>query len=353
MKNRMLSHVFDLDQVLDVVKQWRALELKIGFTCGAFDLLHAGHVDYLQKAKTLCDRLVVAVNSDRSVGAYKDPLRPINFEHHRTAVVAALECVDAVVLMDDLRPDLLIRRLQPDVYIKGGDYQVERLRSAPLVEAYGGNSVIIPTSHHVSTTQIIKRIETLALHAHPSTAATNAGKPIVFLDRDGTLIENVPFIRSPSLVELRSGVGEGLRLLQDRGFLLVVITNQQGIGLGYLTYQEFVSINSQMLKLLSHYGVRIARFYFCPHSVPDDCGCRKPKTLLVEQALAHFCSRSDRSFFIGDSISDVICAKRSGCNPILLGDGSSCEGAFSAVDFQQAVAHILSCSPFTKTYDEN
>ena len=338
--------VSSLDQLMSLVSEWRTAGLSVGFTCGAFDLLHTGHVDYLQRARALCDRLVVAVNTDRSIRAYKDPLRPVNAETHRIAVVSALACVDAAIPLDDLRPEFLITSLKPDFYIKGGDYQIQQLRSASLVESYGGKCVVIPVIHEVSTTQMIRRIQALAAYAKPDAASTNLGKPIVFLDRDGTIIQNVPFINSPSRVQLLPGVGESLRALQDKGFLLVVITNQQGIGLGYFNYDEFVGVNSQMLKLLSEYGVQISRFYFCPHSLSDGCRCRKPGTKLIEDALAYFGSRAADCFSIGDSPSDVACAERSGCKAILLNRNTQSDADFTAASFAEAVDYILHSSSF-------
>ena len=103
---------------------------RIGFTCGSFDLLHAGHVQYLGAAREFCDRLIVAVNSDASIFRYKSKLRPVVPERERMYVVAGLAAVDAVTLMDDDRPLSLLLRWKPDLYIKGGDYSPEALRSA-------------------------------------------------------------------------------------------------------------------------------------------------------------------------------------------------------------------------------
>src|SRR5260370_15639125 len=98
----------------------KATGRRIGFTCGSFDLLHAGHVKYLAAARALCDRLMVAVNSDESVRRYKNPLRPVNPEDQRMYAVAGLEPVDAVTRLDDDRPLALLERWKPHVYIKGG-----------------------------------------------------------------------------------------------------------------------------------------------------------------------------------------------------------------------------------------
>ena len=120
------------------VAEQRAAGLKIGFTCGAFDIMHAGHAQYLGAARAACDRLLVAVNSDESVQRYKNPLRPVNPWQNRAYVVSAMRSVDAVTVLDEDRPLPLILRWKPDFYIKGGDYKTGSLRSSSVVEEYGG-----------------------------------------------------------------------------------------------------------------------------------------------------------------------------------------------------------------------
>jgi rfaE bifunctional protein nucleotidyltransferase chain/domain len=337
----LMSTICSLDQLGIQVAQWRAANLSIGFTCGAFDLLHAGHVDYLARARNLCDRLIVAVNSDDSVRSYKGSLRPINCEQHRIAVIATLSVVDAAILMRESHPESLIKILRPDLYIKGGDYQISQLKSAPVVEGYGGRCVVIPVTHEVSTTKIAARIQQLGLYAEPEPSRRTGDWPVVFLDRDGTLIRNVPFLNSPSKVELLPGVGEGLRKLQDQGFRLVVVTNQQGLGLGYFDYETFVQINSRMFELLSPYGIKISRFYFCPHSSAENCECRKPGTKLIALALAYFGARPEQCFFIGDSDADMMCARRAGCHGILVGRSAGAASHVSVTSFRAAVDHVL------------
>lgn len=313
-----MSKIVDLHQLSALRAEWRAAGLKTGFTCGSFDLLHAGHLHYLTKARNHCDKLIVAVNSDHSVRSYKDPSRPVIAEQNRVALVAALEVVDAVTLMQETRPAGLIETLRPDLYIKGGDYQIHQLRSAPLVASYGGECVVIPVEHEISTTAILARIREIAAYAKPETVRRRAGSPIVFLDRDGTLIENVHFLNSTSRVKLLPGVGDGLRMLQDHGFLLVIVTNQQGIGLGYFNYDDFVSTNTEMLRQFSPFGVKISKFYYCPHSVSDECACRKPGSRLIERALADYGATAHECYLIGDSESDVIAAEAAGCKGILV-----------------------------------
>ena len=129
------------------------------FTNGVFDVLHRGHVSYLQQARALGAALVVAVNSDASARQLgKGPDRPLNNEMDRALVIAALQAVDHVVLFDEATPCEMIERIQPDVYVKGGDYDVDRLRETELVRSWGGRAVAIPFVDGYSTTRLVERI---------------------------------------------------------------------------------------------------------------------------------------------------------------------------------------------------
>jgi len=129
------------------------------FTNGVFDLLHAGHVEYLARARSLGEMLVVGVNGDVSVrGLGKGPGRPVNRENDRAMVVAALECVDAVCLFDEDTPAKLIEELMPDVLVKGGDYELAAVVGRDVVERGGGRVELIDLVSGHSTTGIIRRI---------------------------------------------------------------------------------------------------------------------------------------------------------------------------------------------------
>ena len=129
------------------------------FTNGVFDVLHRGHVTYLQQARALGAALVVAVNSDASARQLgKGPDRPLNNEMDRALVIAALQAVDHVVLFDEPTPCEMIERIRPDVYVKGGDYDVDRLRETELVRSWGGRAVAIPFVDGYSTTRLVERI---------------------------------------------------------------------------------------------------------------------------------------------------------------------------------------------------
>lgn len=137
----------------------------VAWTNGTFDLLHPGHVSSLQQARQLADVLVVGVNSDRSVKAYKGPSRPILNEHERATLLAALECVDYVIIFDEDTPAESLARLKPDIHCKGAEYAPPHGRPVPeraVVEGYGGRIEYLPLVSGVSTTDVLKRIQSVS-----------------------------------------------------------------------------------------------------------------------------------------------------------------------------------------------
>ncbi|MEP6769548.1 MAG: adenylyltransferase/cytidyltransferase family protein [Acidobacteriota bacterium] len=145
-------------ELLAMAGEQRAAGRRIVFANGAFDLLHAGHVRYLEAAKREGDWLAVGVNSDRSVRAAKGDGRPIIPERERAEIVAALRCVDAVVLFDEDSPAELLGAFHPDVHAKGTDYRVETVPERGVVAAYGGKTVIVGDPKEHATTDLIERI---------------------------------------------------------------------------------------------------------------------------------------------------------------------------------------------------
>ena len=146
---------------LALVQRLRAAGQKIVFTNGVFDLLHVGHLRYLQHARELGDALLVGVNSDRSVGLIKGPDRPINSEAERAEVLEALACVEAVVIFDEATPREVIAALQPDVLVKGADWAEDAIVGRDIVEARGGRVVRVAIEPGHSTTTIVDRIRRL------------------------------------------------------------------------------------------------------------------------------------------------------------------------------------------------
>jgi D-beta-D-heptose 7-phosphate kinase / D-beta-D-heptose 1-phosphate adenosyltransferase len=149
--------VFDWRELDERLAAWRAQDLRIGFTNGVFDLLHPGHIKVLAQARAACDRLVVGLNSDASVRRLKGSGRPIQTEHARAEVLAGLEAVDLVVVFEQNTPRELIRHVRPTVLVKGGDYRRDQVVGRDIVEAQGGEVILVDTVPGFSTTRIVER----------------------------------------------------------------------------------------------------------------------------------------------------------------------------------------------------
>lgn len=146
------------EQLIQAIEGARANGERVVFTNGCFDIIHAGHVGYLDEARKQGDRLVVALNSDASVRRLKGQGRPINPVDRRMAVLAGLESVDWVVSFDDDTPERLLRRIKPDVLVKGGDYRADQIVGGTIVKANGGNVKVLRFFENCSTTSIVNRI---------------------------------------------------------------------------------------------------------------------------------------------------------------------------------------------------
>lgn len=152
------SKIVSMDQLASKAHE---LPHPIVMTNGVFDLLHRGHVTYLAQARSLGQSLVVAVNSDASVKMLgKGDDRPINHDENRAAVLAALQSVDLVVIFEDKVPLKAVELAHPDIYVKGGDYQISDLPEARLVSTWGGKTVTVSFEHQLSTTATLKKIQT-------------------------------------------------------------------------------------------------------------------------------------------------------------------------------------------------
>ncbi len=153
-----LTHkIMPLALASDQRANWQREGMRVGFTNGCFDIMHAGHVTLLNDAKAQCDKLIVAINTDASVKRLKGETRPVNAEHDRALLLSAIAAVDAVVLFDDDTPLATLTALKPDVLMKGADYTKEQVVGGELVESYGGKVVLLPLKEGYSTTGIIAR----------------------------------------------------------------------------------------------------------------------------------------------------------------------------------------------------
>jgi rfaE bifunctional protein nucleotidyltransferase chain/domain len=151
--------ITDLATALGRIADWKAAGEKIVFTNGCFDILHLGHVDYLEKARGLADRLVLGLNTDASIRRLKGEGRPVVSEYARGRVMAALWCVDLVIPFEDNTPIRLIEAVKPDILVKGDDYTFENIIGADFVISTGGKVQTIPLVKGYSTTHIITKIK--------------------------------------------------------------------------------------------------------------------------------------------------------------------------------------------------
>jgi D-glycero-beta-D-manno-heptose 1-phosphate adenylyltransferase len=153
-----MAKILSLDQLRTEREGLRRLGRRVVFTNGCFDLIHPGHIRYLQEARRLGDALIVALNSDRSVRELKGEKRPILNQNERAEVMAALNCVEYVTIFDDPTPREIIAALLPEVLVKGGDWDLDRIVGRDEVEAAGGEVLSLPFIEGCSTTDLIERI---------------------------------------------------------------------------------------------------------------------------------------------------------------------------------------------------
>ena len=153
------SRLFELVPLVRLCNVWRLKSDRIVFTNGVFDILHRGHVEYLEEAAALGDRLVVGLNSDTSVQRLgKGPDRPLNDQYSRALILAALRCVDAIVIFEQDTPLELVAAIRPDVLVKGGDWKPEQIMGSDVLKAYGGEVRSLKLVDGFSTTALVERI---------------------------------------------------------------------------------------------------------------------------------------------------------------------------------------------------
>lgn len=143
----------------------------------------------------------------------------------------------------------------------------------------------------------------------------------ILLDRDGTINVDYGYVHETTKFKFIDGVIEGLKILDDLGFLLIIITNQSGIGRGYFSFDDYNKLNNYMLKSLKDNGINISKVYMCPHTDKDNCDCRKPKLELFYKAINEFNIDINRSFVIGDNERDLAICENENITGILLTDG--------------------------------
>ncbi|MEN0057678.1 MAG: D-glycero-beta-D-manno-heptose 1-phosphate adenylyltransferase [Bdellovibrio sp.] len=154
-----MGQVSDFTQIESHLAPLRKQGKKIVFTNGCFDLLHVGHIRYLQEARAQGDILVVGVNADASVRRLKGPTRPVQIEADRAEILAALKAVDFTVIFTEDTPENLIHKIRPDILVKGGDWKIDQIVGAPFVQSYGGQVLSLQFVNGKSTTRLIEKAQ--------------------------------------------------------------------------------------------------------------------------------------------------------------------------------------------------
>jgi D-glycero-D-manno-heptose 1,7-bisphosphate phosphatase len=178
----------------------------------------------------------------------------------------------------------------------------------------------------------------------------------VFIDKDGTLIPDLPYNVDTSLISLQDGAVDGLKLLQSAGFLLIIISNQAGVAYGYFKEADILQVEQKLKELLLPEGIRLDGFFYCPHHPQGKiegysirCSCRKPEAGMIFKAAEKFSLDLSRSWMIGDILNDVEAGHNAGCKSILIDNGNETEWVmnekrkpdFTAADIKEAALHIL------------
>ncbi len=338
----------------DIAARIAELPKPVVFTNGVFDVLHRGHVSYLHAARQLGGSLVVAVNSDASARMLgKGPDRPLNKDIDRAAVLAGLASVSLVTFFDERTPVELIQEVRPDLYVKGGDYDMEALEETRLVRSWGGEALAIPFVDGFSTTSLVQRIRAgqaadAVAAQHPS--ALISPRKAAFLDRDGVINLDRAYVHRWDEFEFVPGAVDAMRRLREAGYVLIVVTNQSGLARGMYTEAQFQELTRRMREALAAAGADVEAVYHCPHhpkgKVPElavDCDCRKPEPgMILQAAREHGLSLAD-SFMVGDKPSDIEAARAAGLGRAYIVQSDNEESTDGLAGADAAYADLAAC----------
>lgn len=324
-----------------------ALPRPIVFTNGVFDVLHRGHVNYLHQAAALGGSLIVAVNSDSSARMLgKGPDRPLNRADDRAAVLAGLASVALVTFFDERTPVELIQEIRPDLYVKGGDYDMETLEETRVVRSWGGDALAIPFVDGYSTTALVKRIRA----GDGAGASAAAPRQAAFLDRDGVINRDRAYVSRWEDFEFVPGAVDAMRRLKKAGYALVVVTNQSGIARGYYSEAQYQALTAAMQQALANAGAAVDAVYHCPHhpkgkvaELAIDCDCRKPAPGMILRAAKELNLSLPDSILVGDKPSDIEAARAAGVGRAYIVQSDNAESTTGLAGADAAHADLQSC----------
>jgi len=319
-------------EIVAIARRLKKNKKKIVTYNGSFDILHLGHIKSLQEAKQQGDVLIVPLNSNKSVRGYKGPNHPIVSQEERAQTLAALSCVDYVVIFDEINPKEILNKIKPDIHCHGADWGrdcVER----ETIEKNGGRIHILKWTPGLSTSNLIKKI--VATAANPDVKA-------VFLDRDGTINFNEPgYVHTIKDFKFIPGVLSALRKLSRTDYKIIIVTNQSGIGRGFFTERDLKILHQWMLEQFKKAKIRIDKIYYCPHVSEDNCSCRKPKIGMLEMAVKDFGINLSKSWIVGDSEREVQMGKEANLRTIFLGKKSAIKPCYRVKNLAEAVKVIF------------
>ncbi len=291
-------------EIAKIVKGLKRKNKKIVTCNGSFDILHQGHLQRLREAKRQGDILIVCLNSDKSVRAYKGSGRPINSQAVRANNLTDLEYVDYVVIFNEINPKKILSKIKPDIHCVGRDWGKDCVERE-VVEKNGGEIYVCKWLKGFSSSKLI---------GIPSVKA-------VFLDRDGTININEPeYVHRKDDFKFVPGAIEALKKLSQTDYKIIITTNQSGIGRGYFTEKDLKLLHQWMLEKFKKEKIRIDKIYYCPHHPKDNCFCRKPKPGMIEKAVKDFGINLSKSWIVGDDKRDIAMGKEVNLRTILLGE---------------------------------
>jgi rfaE bifunctional protein nucleotidyltransferase chain/domain len=314
---------------------------RVGCLSGSFDLLTARHYRSLYECARLCDVLIVLLNSDTSISAYKGPGKPFFKENERVYLLSQSASVAHVVIFNELTPVDALEKIQPTLYFNTAQWGADCIERT-VVERHGGHikafDITLKEGWVHSSSEVVQKIRT---------GAMDQVARAVFLDRDGVINENKEgYTHRWKDFTFLPHVVPSLKKLKRAGYELIVVTNQSGVGRGYYSERAVQKLHQQMKTYLTDHGVIIDAVYYCPHTEKDGCACRKPQPGMLLKAARDRKLNLSKSWFIGDSGSDVDAGRLANVQTILIDKGTSDSlGSFrpsvNVENIKEAVEHIL------------